>query len=75
MAATRYENEASGRSPQRVQEGLSLPVFNSLPAAAGLSNAEAFQFSLRHALALLPRMLTVRDAAAKADSVGRFSLR
>ncbi len=75
MAATRYENESSARSAERVQEGLSLPVFESLPATAGLSNAEAFQLSLKHALVLLPRMLTMRDAAIQAESGERFVLR
>jgi hypothetical protein len=58
-----------------VQEGLALPVFDSLPATAGLSNLEAFQLSLKHALVLLPHMLTVRDAAARADGPERFRLR
>ena len=75
MAATKYENGSSGSSAERVQEGLALPVFDSLPAAAGLSNLEAFQLSLKHALALLPRMLTVRDAALQAESAERFALR
>ena len=75
MAATRYGNESSGSSAERVQEGLALPVFDSLPAASGLSNVEAFQLSLKHALALLPQMLTVRDAAATADASERFRLR
>jgi hypothetical protein len=34
-----------------------LPQFDFLPAAAGLSNAEAFRLSIRHPLALLPAML------------------
>jgi hypothetical protein len=34
-----------------------LPRFDSLPAAAGLSNTEAFRLSIRHALALLPALL------------------
>ena len=34
-----------------------LPQFDSLPATAGLSNAEAFRLSIRHALALLRTML------------------
>ena len=75
MAATKYENESSGSSAERVQEGLELPVFDSLPATAGLSNLEAFQLSLKHALSLLPRMLTERDATAKADGPERFRLR
>ncbi len=76
MAATRYENESSGSSAERVQEGLALPVFDSLPANAGLTNLEAFQLSLKHALALLPGMLKAReDAAAAAGHGERFSLR
>ena len=75
MAATNYENESSGSSAERVQEGLSLPVFDSLPATAGLSNLEAFQLSLKHALALLPQMLTVRDRTVRADGLERFRLR
>ena len=75
MAATKYENESSGSSAERVQEGLALPVFDSLPATAGLSNLEAFQLSRKHALALLPQMLTVRDATARADGLERFRLR
>ena len=53
MAATKYENESSGSSAERGQEGLVLPVVDSLPATAGLSNLQAFQLSLKHALALL----------------------
>ena len=75
MAAMKYENESSGSSAERVQEGLALPVFDSLPATAGLSNLEAFQLSLKHALALLPRMLTVRDGTAREDGPERFRLR
>ena len=75
MAATKYENESSGSSAERVQEGLALPVFDSLPATAGLSNLEAFHLSLKHALALLPRMLAVSDATAGAYDRERFRLR
>jgi galactokinase len=75
MAATRYGNELSRKSTERVQEGLALPVFDSLPATAGLSNLEAFQLSLKHVLALLPRMLPMRDAAVQAESAERFTLR
>lgn len=32
------------------------PVFDSLPAAHGLTNLEAFRLSLRHALTLLPAL-------------------
>ena len=75
MAATRYENESSRSSAERVQEGFNFPVFDSLPATAGLNNLEAFRLSLKHAVALLPRMLTARDAAATTDESERFSLR
>jgi hypothetical protein len=34
-----------------------LPQFDSLPATAGLTNTEAFQLSIRHALSLLPALL------------------
>ena len=74
MAATKYENESGGRSSERVEETLALPAFDSLPATAGLDNAEAFQLSLKHALALLPRVLPARDAAAVAETVERFAL-
>ncbi len=75
MAATNYENEASGSSAERVHAGLTLPVFDSLPATAGLSNLEAFQLSLKHALALLPQMLTIRYGTTRADGPERFHLR
>jgi len=35
---------------------LDLPEFDSLPATAGFNNTEAFQLSIRHALALLPAL-------------------
>lgn len=77
MAATRYENESSGSSAERVQEAgePAFPVFDSLPANDGLSTAEAFRLSLKHALALLPRMLAEREQAGSEDSPERFSLR
>ena len=75
MAATKYENASSEHSADRVQEELRLPVFASLPATAGLSNAQAFQLSLKHALAVLPQMLTMRDAAAQLETTERFALR
>jgi hypothetical protein len=76
MEGTHHENESSGSSGDRVQEGVAFPLFDSLPATAGLSNAEAFQLSVKHALSLLPRMLMMRDAAAAAaaDMSERFSL-
>lgn len=79
MAAKAYENESSGISTDRVRDDTSLPAlpaFDSLPATAGLINAEAFQLSMKHALALLPRMLNVRsDGADGSENVERFSLR
>ena len=55
-----HEPESSGDSAEnRVREdgtALVLPQFDSLPATAGLNNAEAFRLSIRHALALLPSM-------------------
>jgi hypothetical protein len=46
---------------------LALRDFDSLPASAGLTNAEAFRLSIRHALTLLPAMLA-KGTAAKVDS-------
>lgn len=67
MAQKQYEPESSGNSEtNRVREApgnLALPEFDSLPAAAGLSNTEAFRLSVRHALTLLPVMLATRVAA------------
>jgi hypothetical protein len=34
------------------------PDFDSLPAGAGLDNVQAFRLSIRHALTLLPTVLT-----------------
>jgi len=48
MAPTRYENESPEISSDRVRDEASLPalpVFDSLPATAGLSNAEAFRLA------------------------------
>jgi hypothetical protein len=44
-----------------------LPEFDSLPATARLSDVEAFQLSIRHALALLPALFSERTKS-KADS-------
>ena len=75
MAASRYESASSGHSADRLQEEIRLPVFASVPATAGLSKAEAFQLSLKHALAVLPQILTMRDAAAQVETTERFALR
>src|SRR5947208_126889 len=60
MPQTPYEPESSRNSAKnRVREDaemLDLPEFDSLPATAGLNNTEAFQLSIRHALALLPAL-------------------
>ncbi len=65
---------ATIRPPE--SEIIELPEFDSLLPAAGLSNLQAFQLSLRHALALLPRLpghiLAARD---EADLPERFFLR
>jgi hypothetical protein len=54
---------------------LVLAQFDSLPAAAGLSNAEAFRLSIRHALALLPAMLAKgMGERPGADYPDRFSI-
>ena len=54
------EPESSTSSVKnRVREDsgmLDLPEFDSLPATAGLNTTEAFQLSIRHALALLPAL-------------------
>jgi hypothetical protein len=51
------------------------PEFDSMPAAAGLNNVEAFRLSLRHALTLLP-LLSKKQLATwdPADEPERFSL-
>ena len=60
MPPKRSEPESFENSPtNRVRESASvfaLPEFDSLPATAGLSNLQAFQLSLRHALSLLPAL-------------------
>lgn len=66
MPPTRSENDSSENSDKnRLNEqarGLRLPEFSSLPAAAGLTTLEAFQLSVRHALALLPTHFARRRA-------------
>jgi hypothetical protein len=53
---------------------LDLPQFDSLPAAAGLNNTEAFQLSIKHALALLPKVFA-ENFITRSDNAERFSLR
>ena len=55
--------------------GMVRPIFDTLPAAAGLSNADAFWLSQRHALALLPgRLAGGRVALPDQDYSERFIL-
>jgi hypothetical protein len=64
MPQAQYEEDSSGNSEKsRILESaghLHLPEFDSLPATAGLSNLQAFQLSIRHALALLPALSSQR---------------
>ncbi|HEV2840431.1 MAG TPA: hypothetical protein VGW39_03820 [Chthoniobacterales bacterium] len=53
---------------------LSLPPFDSLPATAGLNNTEAFQLSVRHALAMLPGVLSRGLKSRECSNPERFSL-
>jgi hypothetical protein len=79
MPPTKYDDSSNPNSENNlVQESAALfdlPAFDSLPAAAGLSNLEAFQLSLRHALALLPALLR-EDQAGESDGeeMERFRL-
>ena len=80
MAPTKYESESSGNSKKnRVHEDsgkITLPEFDSLPASAGLNNAEAFRLSLRHALALLPaRLAQGTNERSPETYLERFSIR
>ncbi len=79
MPAKRYDDSSSPNSENdRVRESaglFDLPAFDSLPATDGLSNLEAFQLSLRHALALLPaRSMQERDGPRDDEEMERFSL-
>ena len=70
MEQKKYEKESSGNSAEnRLREDsfFVLPEFDSLPATARLSDVEAFQLSIRHALALLPALFSERTKS-KADS-------
>jgi hypothetical protein len=51
-----------------------LPRFDSLPATTGLTNVEAFRLSVRHALALLPRIINDSYFAAHFPVTERFRL-
>lgn len=79
MPPTPSEPESSENSPNNpVREErapFALPRFDSLPATAGLNNTEAFQLSLRHALAFLPAVLARGlDERPADDYPGRFSI-
>ena len=66
--------ERSMRSNEVAVEGsMAFPEFDSLSADAGLTNLEAFQLSLKHALALLPSMPAREEW--QADNSGQFSIR
>ena len=80
MPQTPYEPESSrnsGKSRVREDQGrLILPEFDSLPATAGLNNTDAFQLSIRHALALLPALFAKgMGDRTRWDNTQRFSLR
>lgn len=54
---------------------LNLPEFAAVPASAGLTNAQAFELGVRHALTLLPLMTSAVFARSLASETGeRFSL-
>ena len=79
MGQKKYEPESSANSEKNrvreISEPLTLPEFDSLPAAAGLTNTEAFRLSIRHALSLLPAMHAQRGAPRMDPSdPGRFKL-
>ena len=76
MPAKRSAQSLSQSSPTQDNDLPDMPDFDSLPADAGLSNTQAFQLSVRHALALLPRRMAsghaTHDAAENSE---RFTLR
>jgi hypothetical protein len=78
MPPTKYDDSSSPNSEtDRLQESAALfdlPAFDSLPAGDGLSNLEAFQLSLRHALALLPAMFREKADQSSEEEAERFSL-
>lgn len=79
MRPTQSERESSEHSKKnRVRETADLPRFpnfDSLPAAAGLTNVEAFRLSQRHALALLPAVLRAQSVYLDRAVAERFSVR
>jgi hypothetical protein len=78
MPATPSEKSSGKPAENRIREdgaALILPRFDSLPATAGLSNTEAFQLSIQHALALLPALLAKgMDDQLDRDDPNRFSI-
>lgn len=78
MPAKTSEKSSGKPGENRIREDTTafvLPRFDSLPATAGLSNTEAFQLSIRHALALLPAMLAKGiDERPDRDYPDRFSI-
>jgi hypothetical protein len=78
MPPTPSEKSSGKPAENRVREdgsALAFPQFDSLPAAAGLNNVEAFRLSIRHALALLPAMLAKGlDERPDRDYPDRFSI-
>lgn len=74
------DSSTISESPElRVRENApelpAFPDFGSLPAAAGLTNLEAFRLSLRHALSLLRAMPVSGAKWNQADEPERFSIR
>jgi hypothetical protein len=65
----------SPRRPAQDAAALGLPVFDSLPSTAGLNNTEAFRLSVRHALAMLPGLLSRGLKSPECSNPERFSLR
>ena len=78
MPVNPYDEPSKTNSEtSRVREGAALfdlPEFDSLPATAGLTNVEAFRLSQRHALSLLPAMLTQHRLDQGDTAWERFSL-
>jgi hypothetical protein len=79
MRRKQYEPKSSVNSDKnRVRENsgtLNLPRFDSIPATAGLTTTEAFQLSIRHALALLPALSQDAFFRARPSNTERFVLR
>lgn len=78
MPAKPYDESSKTNSEAaRVRESaplFDLPEFDSLPAAEGLSNVEAFLLSQRHALSLLPAVLAQQRSDLENAGPERFSL-